>query len=185
MQSGVERLKSQLEIALGQSCTVYRHPSNNKKLPKVFVLLFHNYPNNGYLTAYSYGLSASIGSDKTTGRELTIQVKSSNENWGHILGFLISHLREDCPFDPGQIIRFGQSISEDSTMQHFLVQDADHKIGPASYQLNKRFSVNWVQLVPIYEQELAWINRYGFTLFLSKIDQEKEDVQRKTIDSYK
>lgn len=180
MRSGVERFRDLLEKEIGQRCEVYRHPSTSRKLPAVFVLMFKNFPDSEYMTAYSYGLSASNGKDEgVAGRELVIQIKSNLDNWGHVLGFLISHLRGDCPFDVGQIIRFGQPIAEDSSMEHFLVHDADENLGTSTnFILSKNYGVSLVQLSPIYGNELAVINKMGWTAFYARLQSVKSDINR-------
>ena len=187
MRSGVERFKDLLEKEIGYAGEIYRHPSTNKKLPTVFVLLFKNFPHAGYLTAYSYGLSAtSAKSQQTKGRELVIQIKSNEENWSHVLGFLINHLRDDCPFDPGQIIRFGQPIAKDSRMEHFIVHDVADDLGTSTaFSLSKRFAVELVQLSPIYAHELPVIDQLGWSTFVSRIKDTKQEVNRKPIGAYK
>ncbi len=187
MRSGVERFRDLLEAQIGQRCEIYRHPSTNKKLPAVFVLLFKNFPDRDYMTAYSYGLSAAKGSAEiSAGRELVIQIRSNLDNWGHVLGFLISHLRNDCPFDPGQIIRFGQPIAADSTMEHFLVHDVEDKLGTsATFNLSKRYGVALVQLSPIFAEELSTIQKMGWSDFYAKLKATKENVNRKPIGAYK
>lgn len=180
MRSGVERFRDLLEKEIGQRCEVYRHPSTSRKLPAVFVLMFKNFPDSEYMTAYSYGLSASNGKDEgVAGRELVIQIKSNLDNWGHVLGFLISHLRGDCPFDVGQIIRFGQPIAEDSSMEHFLVHDVDEDLGTSTnFILSKNYGVSLVQLSPIYGNELAIINKMGWTAFYARLQSVKSDINR-------
>lgn len=187
MRSGVERFRDLLEKEIGQQCEVYRHPSTSRKLPAVFVLMFKKFPSDEYMTAYSYGLSSSKGSaEGIAGRELVIQVKSNLDNWGHVLGFLISHLRGDCPFDLGQIIRFGQPIVEDSEMEHFLVHDVAEELGTSTkFTLSKNYAVSLVQLSPIYGNELAVINKMGWSAFYSRLQQAKSDVNRKSIGAYK
>lgn len=187
MRSGVERFRDLLEKEIGHTCEVYRHPSTNKKLPTVFVLIFKNYPNKEYMTAYSYGLSAARKpAHETMGRELVIQLNSHLENWGNVLGFLISHLRDDCPFDPGQVIRFGQPIAADSDMEHFMVHHVDDNLGTSStFNLSKRFSLQLVQLSPIYGNEMAIIDKKGWSDFYSHLQAIKNDVKRKPIVAYK
>lgn len=183
MRSGVERFRDHLEKEIGQRCEVYRHPSTSQKLPAVFVLMFKNFPNDEYMTAYSYGLSASKNvSEGVTGIELVIQIKSKLDNWGHVLGFLISHLRGDCPFDLGQIIRFGQPIAADSNMEHFLVHDVDENLGTSTkFTLSKNYAVSLVQLSPIYGNELAAVNKIGWPTFYSRLKPVKSDVNRKPL----
>ncbi|MCL7987215.1 suppressor of fused domain protein [Sphingobacterium sp. lm-10] len=187
MRSGVERFRDLLEKEIGDACEVYRHPSSSRKLPTVFVLIFKNFPSPGYLTAYSYGLSAANGISKQMhGRELVLQIKSEVKNWGHVLGFLINHLRGDCPFDPGQIIRFGQPIAADSQMEHFIVHDVDKELGTSTtFNLSNRYSLELVQLSPIYGDELMVIDKMGWSNFFHRLHPTKHEVNRKPIGAYK
>lgn len=148
MKSSVERYRDYLEELMGSKAEIFRDKSVDKKLPNVFTLVFRDTPSAGTITAFTFGVCfSSLAAEKGVKTELMLHVKSDNINWAHALGFIANHLREQCPFQVGQIVRFGQQIAADSPISNFLVNEpADHFQQVIS--LSKDLQVQLVQLEP-------------------------------------
>ena len=94
-------------------------------------------------------------------KELTISMRDSDDVWALACGYLAFRLRERCPFTCGDTINFREQISPASAMSAFVVvhplwipsRDAIVDLGVRRVEI--------VQLVPLHEQERAWLRAGG------------------------
>jgi hypothetical protein len=147
--------------------------------PPVWVIIYHDSPERGSLTAFTYGLSSSEHPDWKLGYpELMICVDSRDLNWGLAIGHLAKTFRGQSPFTYESIYRFGEKIAKESEMSAFvvfapsIVEQEDARI-----ELPDR-TINLVQMYPIYEEEIDDIKFEGFPKFLNRIE-DVYDVKRK------
>lgn len=181
MKNAIERFDEQLSSRLGSKSIVYRQKSESRKLPNVFSLIYKNTPSKGLITACTFGVS--FGDQEVWGNEkieLFLQMQSEDENWGHVLAFLGNHLREDCPFDIGQIIHFGQKIVDNCDMTDFLAVPVEPETGIDNplISISKKQSVKLVRLVPIYNKEVHLIKSIGWLDFLQRLSSKITDSKR-------
>lgn len=144
----------------------------------VYTLLFEQTAERP-LTSFSYGLSFASHPEQPRKTELYLQMRSNEPVWGHVVGYLANHLRNDCPFKIGQIIRMGQTISPDSDLDAFLVvPPIDRTIPPTTSDGKNRPDIHLVELVPVFAQESAKILRLGVKGFLRQLGDERLDPRR-------
>lgn len=152
MKSAVEHYRDQLEALMEQKAEIFRNKSIDKKLPNLFTLVFKDYPSD-HITAFTFGLCfSSLASEQEFKTELMLQVKSEDINWAHALGFLANHLREQCPFQVGQVLHFGQQIIEESATSDFLLKKPLEQF-QKPISVNKKLQIKLVQLEPIRKSE--------------------------------
>lgn len=180
----MERFEDKLSEQFGKKGSVYRYPSTNRKLPHVFSVHYESVPCEGHITACTFGVSVAdqrIWGDEKI--ELLLQMQDLDPNWGHILGFVGNHLREKCPFSIGQVIHFGQQISESSDMTAFLVIPVTPETGVAEpvFSFGKIQKIKLVRLLPIYQSEAKWIDVHGWDTFLHRLGPTLTNPRRSRI----
>jgi len=182
-KSPLEFYRENLEGLMQDQAQIFREKSVKKKLPLVYTLVFPKTDSRA-LTTFSYGLSFAEHPDQYNRIELCLQINSTDLAWAHIVGFLTNHLRGDCPFNTGEIIRLGQRISSESDLNAFVVVASD--IFTAADQIrDSRKSNSVVQLVrllPIFEQETLTIQKIGLSRFLHKLGDQKLNPHRSQIE---
>lgn len=177
MKSAVERYKDHLESLMESKASVFRNKSASKKLSTVYTLHFTGIPNSGLITVFSYGVSYRANRSAV---ELMLSVKSEDLNWVHALGFIGNHLREDCPFDIGQTIQFGQPITNESKISNFLIGEPS-LLASATIPIDRNTTANLVQLYPVHEAEINTIRRVGWQRFLQDAGHNIYDTKRSPI----
>jgi hypothetical protein len=131
--------------------------------PAVFAVLHRGFPRNGASAGFTFGLSNSH-SPATEGhphRELVVCMAGEDSSWVLAVAYLAVQLRGRCGFDRGDTINFRAEIASGSRMSAFLVAhplafnrtDAEVDIGIRHVSLR--------QLVPLYEEERAWLMSGG------------------------
>jgi hypothetical protein len=94
-------------------------------------------------------------------KELTISMLDNDDRWALACGFVAFKLREQCPFVCGDTINFREPIAKSSSMSAFVIVHPLHLSAPdAVIDLGVR-QVELAQLVPIYEEERAWLKAGG------------------------
>lgn len=84
-------------------------------------LVYEDVPEEGMLIGVTYGLSLLDNPAWTNGRpELLIGVHSTDHRWARAVGLLAANVT-GCPFSYGTVLNFGQPVTEESAMDHFVV----------------------------------------------------------------
>ena len=125
LKAPLERFREQIENQMGGKAQVFREKSARKKMPFVYTLAFPD-AQTQELSAFSYGVSHASHPEQLHQVELCLQVQSTDMAWAHIVGYLANQLRGDCPFRKGEIIKIGQAIASDSSMDAFVVAEPTH-----------------------------------------------------------
>ena len=181
LKSPLEHYRSQLENILQEKSQVFREKSVKKGLPFVYTLVFPKSEEHP-LISLSYGVSFANHPDQHNRIEIYLQIDSQDMAWAHVIGYLANHLRGDCPFNQGEIIRLGQKISAESELNAFVVVDADKNLLQDRIpDARKNSSVQLVELLPIYEHEVFTIQKIGLEEFIKRLAKEKLNPKRKAI----
>jgi len=181
LKSSLEHYRDSLQEALTCKAQIYREKSAQKKLPMVYTLIFEPTAERP-LTSFSYGLSFATHPDQPRKTELCLQTRSTEPVWGHVVGYLANHLRGDCPFKIGQIIKMGQAISPDSDLDAFLVvPPIENTIPSTTGDGKKRPEIHLVELVPVFAHETAKIQRLGVIRFIDQLGNDRLDPRRSAL----
>jgi hypothetical protein len=85
----------------------------------------------------------------------------TDDRWALACGFVAFKLRKSCSFACGDTINFREPMSNSSPMSAFVVVHPRHiSSRDAVVDLGVR-QVELVQLLPLYEQERAWLRAGG------------------------
>lgn len=150
--------------------------------PAFFSLIYRGFPTADALTGFTVGLSH-FHPPGGGHKELVISMIDSDDKWALACAFTAFQLRERCPFICGETINFHEQIASSSKMSAFLVI-YPRNIPPSDtvVDLGVR-QVELVELIPLYEEERAWLSAGGDTrMFLKDCPSSLSmDPQRKSL----
>jgi len=180
----VERYLEHLDNIFQTEPEFYKNDSLTEGISGVTSIVYRDIPEQGFITALTYGLSLVKHRDWKYGRpELCISVESSNIDWGQVLGFLANKLRGDCPFSYGQTINFREQISDDSEMDAFFVF-APSTLDKGDYSdidIGTDYKINIAGLYPMYSDELEVYEKIGLEAFWHHPNFDNYSVKRNKI----
>jgi hypothetical protein len=134
--------------------------SDDGSNPVINEVIYCGFPTADALTGFTVGLSH-FHPPGGAHKELTISMLDSDDRWALACGYTAFQLRETFPFNCGSTIHFRAQIAKSSEMCAFVVVHPLHfSIDNSRIDLDVR-QVELVQLVPIYEQEYAWLRAGG------------------------
>lgn len=162
------------------------HPIDSPRHPgvgRVVGIVYPDMPEPGLITGVTYGLSLVDHSAWKFGRpELILTVRSTDFAWPFAMAEVASGLRGECPFCYGDVIGFGEPMSEESEMSAFFV------FGPAilekedsTVDVGLDLPIHIAGLYPIYEEERAVFDRIGLEAFWNHDDFDPYEVRRPRI----
>ncbi len=146
-------------------------------------VFFEETPRPGYTVAVTYGLSLGTHPEWTGGRpELMICVNSPSEQWGEAVMRIALSFRGECPFAYGNILSYGDPITEEAGLSAFVAHAPalpGRALTPAetTIPLEDR-TVHLVGMYPLYEGEVALIERIGLDGFGALPDYDPWDIRR-------
>lgn len=89
---------------------------------RINALIYPDVPERGMQVGVTYGLSLIDDPAWVHGRpELLIAVNSTDDRWTRAAGLLAANLAGQCTFSYGDVLDFGQPVTPDSAMHHFVV----------------------------------------------------------------
>lgn len=153
--------------------------------PNVTSIVYRDLPEAGLLTSLTYGLSVADHPEWTLGRpELCISVRSDDRRWGMAIAYLASALAGRCPFRYGDVIDFGEPVTDTTRLSAFVVftplviDKADflnvlgepEEAGPADV-------IHIAGMYPIHQSEREFIHSEGLEAFW-KLDWDPYDPLR-------
>ena len=147
--------------------------------PKIVVAQYQDVPESGCLTAFSFGLSVAGHKEWRNGRpELMISMDSGDSAWALAMGEAIRNGWSNCLFSHGNILNFGQKISDESDMSAFLVY-ACSVLDSSDVRVDVgEWSINISQLYPIHSLEIPLIKKIGAEKFFNDFDIDFFDPRR-------
>jgi hypothetical protein len=162
-----ERFLNHLRQITGRSESSIRQVrSDDPSLPDIAVFVYEHWPVEGYLTAFTFGLSLVSHPEWKSGRpELMISMESLDPAWPFAAGYLASKLRGKCPFLYGETINFGEKISESSDLDVFLVFAPPHLRREDKLIEFEDYRCNIAGLYPMYSSELDLYAEIGLEKF--------------------
>jgi len=167
-----------LDELAGERARTYEMTAPSEANP-VFVAVYNNIPDDGHITAFTFGLSSVVHPDWNNSRpELMISVRSNDDAWALCMGEIISAYRGTIPFSYGSILHFRQRIVDDCPMTSFLVF-ASSLLSAAQQTISlpdRLISIS--QIYPIYEEESALIHQVGVERFFWEFDINFSDLSR-------
>lgn len=172
-----------LDRVTGRSEDVIRQvKSTDPALPHVVVFVYKDWPMEGFITGFTYGLSAANHPDWKFGKpELMISVESQDESWTCAIGCMAEELRGKCPFRYGSTINFHEKVSDESDLDAFLI------FGPPFLEKDqqavklKDFTCNIVGMYPMFSSELSLYDELGLEQFWHLPDWDPLNVQRQPL----
>lgn len=176
-----ERYMQHLESITGRAeDSIHKVDSSDPNLPHVYVFKYHDWPEPGFLTGFSFGLSAARHADWGQDRpEAMISVKSSDDAWLFAAALMVEGLRGQCPFSHGNMINFQGAISEGSELDAFLVSAPPFlSKEQQSVQLGD-FTCTLVGMYPIYSAEMSLCTELGLEPFQQLPGWDPFNVHRK------
>jgi hypothetical protein len=178
MSKTVEQYVQHIESICGCEGRYFRISDPNE-VPPISVISFEGVPEVGCSTAFSYGLSSVNHEEWRYSRpELVISVNSLNTAWALAMGELIRNGRDRCLFSYGNMLKFGQRITNESDMTAFLVFACTIlNENDLSVDLPDR-KILFSQIYPVYEEELALISDVGPERFVFDLGIDLFDVSR-------
>lgn len=158
--------------------------SDDGEDPEISLVVFDGVPDDGELTAFSYGLSLYDHKEWVGGKpELIISVRSSDDAWALAMGECIRAGGAHNLFSLGLVIDFKVQISDESGMSAFLVfsnsvlNDGDEVVRLG----NERITL--IQLYPVHASEIPVIRKIGAEAFFFDRDIDFNNVKRNPVDS--
>lgn len=164
----IEKYLEHLDNIFQQEPEFYNNESLIEGIKGVTSIVYKNIPEEGFITAITYGLSLVKHEDWKFGRpELCISVKSENLDWGIVAGFIANRLRGKSPFCYGEVIDFGEQISKDSEMDAFLIfaPSTLQKEDYLDIDIGTDYKINIAGIYPIYSEEITIYNEIGLKEF--------------------
>ncbi|HZH15259.1 MAG TPA: suppressor of fused domain protein [Archangium sp.] len=159
----------------------YRITDSDESL-LVAVAAYDDVPEDGYTTAFSFGLSDAVHPEWVNGRpELLISVRSKDHAWGLCMGEIVRNYRQESLFSYGTILHFRQRVADESPMTSFLIF-ASTLLDPEDIQLSlPDRKINLVQMYPIHEDEAEVVRQVGVEKFFWELGIDFDDVQRPSV----
>jgi len=177
----VERFLGHLDsLSGGLEPEFFPTDSTTAGLKGVTAITYQDLPEPGMLTAVTYGLSLASHPEWVLGRpELCISVRSQDIAWARATAFIAEQMRGDCPFEYGNVLGFGDRMSEESLMTSFVV------FAPAvldrsdflDIDVGDELPISIAGLYPIHESEREFIEAHGLEEFW-RLDWDPYDVRR-------
>lgn len=154
--------------------------STHPGLKPVTAIIYADQPEQGHLTALTYGLSLSSHPAWIYGKpELCISVRSADDRWAWAIALLAEQLRGDCPFCYGDTINVGEPIVPETGLTSFVVF-APAVLDSADYldiDVGDDLPINIAGMYPIHDDERRFIGEHGLEAFW-ELDWDLYDVHR-------
>ncbi|GII05358.1 suppressor of fused domain protein [Planobispora takensis] len=185
MPTRVERYLAHLDrLSGGRKPTFTPFPSTKPGLRGITAIVYRDHPEPGFITGLTYGLSLSgHPAWRRSTPELCITVRSADDAWAWAIAHLAERLRGgECHFGYGDIIGFGERVSEDSGMDSFALfapaaLEQDDFLG---VDVGEELPVNITGCYPIHSSERRFIQDNGVKAFW-ELDWDPYDVTRAAV----
>jgi hypothetical protein len=153
--------------------------------PKIVCMVYRDIPEVGSITGVTYGLSEVHHPDWRLGRpELTITVDSTDSAWPLAMGEVANNLRGQCAFCYGDVINFGEKISNESDMSAFVIfaPSIFERESFLNIDVGSDLTINIAGLYPLYSSERDVIRQFGFERFWHHRNFDPYEVTRSAVE---
>lgn len=182
MASEAELFLDHITEMFGKEDFIRKIPELKRNGVPVHVFFYHNLPENGYLTAITYGLSESNHPKWIHGKpELIITLKTEDESWGIAAGEFAAKYQGEKTFSYGDIFTTDNPISDESEMTGFLVFAPSFLSKEQAAIELKTKNIYLIGMYPIYPEEVASYGNLGLEAFWHHPNFDMYDVKRKKI----
>jgi Suppressor of fused protein (SUFU) len=187
MKSRVELYLDHLDELIGAEPQFQFLAPEGGPLPRITSIIYPDQPEDGLLTAFTYGLSLTDHPDWKLGApELVLCVGSRDFAWGWAIPEVAARLRGQCPFCIGDTINFRERIADESAVSAFFVLPTVLDREAATINLPDR-PVHIVGMYSIYGGEIDLIRRTGPAAFwdldgFDPYDVHRPDLSRRSCD---
>jgi hypothetical protein len=156
--------------------------SSDPHLPRVSVFTYKDWPQPGFITGFTFGLSLVPHADWKFGRpELMNSVESQDEAWTFAIGYMADRLRGKCPFCYGNTINFRAKISDESKLDAFLIFAPPFLTKDQMGVQLRDYTCNISGMYPMYSSELALYEQVGLEKFWELPGWDPLNVRRKPL----
>ena len=170
-----------IELFGGEPHDIHMADSEDGGRP-VSVLFWHDLPEEGFMTAVTYGLSERDHPDWKNGKcELMLSLKTKDQDWGYAMAVFANSFGGEKSFTYGSVFTTDDPLSKESEMRGFFV------FAPAILERNDAvlqmpdYKIFLNGMYPIYKEEIAVFNEIGLKEFWHHENFKMYDVNRKRI----
>ena len=142
--------------------------ATNADLGHVFIASYHNHPEPGLHTIFSYGLSEASHTEWTAYRpELCLTVESDHIDWALALADLVDWNRETSPFLPASLFHLGRNLGPETAMDSILIYNPAiaREQELTTFTIDDR-TISVLAAYPIYHEEVGLLQHIGINKFV-------------------
>ncbi len=156
------------KLAGGREPRIHPVESTQPGQKRVFAFCLQDTPEPGLITGFTYGLSLARHPLWRFGRpELAITVESADIGWPIAVAIAAERLRGECPFEFGNTINVGATITENTQMTGFAIFAPvfpDEKDN-CTIDVGDDLPVILTGCYPIHRSEMDFITEHGLEEF--------------------
>lgn len=165
-----------LDQVFGKAPEVHVVEGDGNDQGDVLSIIYRDYPESGYLTAITYGLSErpagqvatkpthgqGLASDAQRKVELVLCLRSENTDFPLVLAEVASQLKTSCQFVYGDVLDCGNPISDQTSMTGYVLF-APSVLDPSQWQVSfgSEDQVELVGAYPVFDGEAEFMQRHG------------------------
>ena len=181
--SNAELFVQHLDRVTGRSeDAIHQVQSSDPLMPNIAVFVYKDWPEPGFITGFTFGLSLVEHPDWKLGRpELMIAVESSDQAWTRAIGHVAENLRGKCPFCYGHTINFHAKVSKESELDAFLVFAPPFLAKEEMSVQLKDYTCNIAGMYPMFSSELSLYQKIGLERFWHLPDWDPLNVHREPV----
>lgn len=178
------RYRAALDAVTGKSPVIHCFPPVREQGEEMFSLVYADTPHPGYVTGFTFGLSATERPKSTSsGRELCITMRSDDLEWGKVPARLAASLQRMHPFNKGQAVGYAGVFAEGSSMSSLVFAEpaifgfSDWSNQSFNFRLDDERPIELIGVYPIYPEERECVYKSGFDA-LWKLEWDRFDPFR-------
>ncbi|MGG1650094.1 suppressor of fused domain protein [Paenibacillus sp. NRS-1780] len=178
MKTNAELYMNKLEEMFGQEDFIRKVDPSDGSTP-IHVFFYYDLPEEGMLTAVTYGLSdGKFAGWKNAKPELIISLETQDESWGLAAAYFAAEFRGVKGFSYADLFTLDEPISKESDMTgYFVFASAILEKEDSVIELPNK-TIQLVGMYPLYKEEFDLMKRIGIKEFWHKKDYSIYSVNR-------